>query len=243
MKIAVVDDEKYAREDLCHEILEIEPTAEITTISSGISALEDLEKNEYDLIFLDIHLGDMSGTTVASIIRKMSDTTYIVFATAFSEYGVKAFELGVDDYILKPFDPKRIRQIIDKVKNSNSKKISYLNESKVTVQKIAVTVNRSTTLIDIEDIIYIETSGTGRHCILHTNKGEFTTTTKMSEYEQKLTPFGFFRTHKTCVVQLNKISHIFPWSNNTFALKLEESDAILPVGREQFKKLRLLFNR
>ncbi len=235
MKIAVIDDEKYAREELCHQIEEILPEAQIQVASSGAAAVELIEGGRFDLLFLDIRLGDMMGTTIASLVRKVAPTTHIVFATAFPEYGVKAFELGVDDYILKPFDPQRVRQVIARCQTT-----PHPATEAVSVQKIAITANRHTTLVNVEDILYIETAGTGRHCILHTKVGEFTTTTSLGEYESRLQPHGFFRIHKTSLVQLKKIQDIFPWSNNGFGLHLEGTDTVLPIGREQIKRLRQL---
>ncbi len=237
MKIAVIDDEKYAREELCHQISEILPEAQIQVAASGVAAMELIERTSFDLLFLDIRLGDMMGTTIASLVRKASPHTHIVFATAFPEYGVKAFELGVDDYILKPFDPQRVRQVIARCQS-----ISSAVQETAPVQKIAITTNRHTTLVGVEDIIYIETAGTGRHCILHTRGGNFTTTTSLTEYEGKLQPLGFFRIHKTCLVQLKLVRDIFPWTNNGFGLHVEGSDAVLPIGREQMKRLRQLLN-
>ncbi len=237
MKIAVIDDEKYAREELCHQISEILPEAQIQVAASGVAAMELIEHTAFDLIFLDIRLGDMMGTTIASLVRKASPHTHIVFATAFPEYGVKAFELGVDDYILKPFDPQRVRQVISRCQTASS-----TAQETIPVQKIAITTNRHTTLINVGDITYIETAGTGRHCILHTKTDSFTTSSSLTEYETKLQPMGFFRIHKTCLVQLKKVNDIFPWTNNGFGLHMEGSDTVLPIGREQMKRLRQLLN-
>ena len=114
MRIAIIDDEKYSRIELTHQIKQILPHADIAEASSGVQAVILLEKQLFDILFIDIHLGDMEGTTIASLARKLMPEAKIIFATAFSEYAVRAFELRVDDYILKPFDPERIRQVLDR---------------------------------------------------------------------------------------------------------------------------------
>ena len=113
MHIAVIDDEKYSRVELIHQIRQYLPQAEIMEAGNGVQAMALLEKNTFDILFIDIHLGDLEGTTVASLARRLMPEAKIIFATAYSEYAVTAFELGVDNYILKPFDPARIRQVLE----------------------------------------------------------------------------------------------------------------------------------
>ena len=114
MRIAVIDDEKYSRVELIHQIRQQMPQAEIAEAGNGVQAMALLEKESFDILFVDIHLGDMEGTTVASLARRLMPEAKIIFATAYSEYAVTAFELGVDNYILKPFDPARIRQVLER---------------------------------------------------------------------------------------------------------------------------------
>lgn len=238
MKIAVIDDEKYSREELIHQILQCRPESEIREAASGVRAMELLESEPFDLLFVDIHLGDMLGTTIASLARRVSPDVQIVFATAYPEYGVKAFELGVDNYILKPFDPARVAQVLAQCADAAHRKAEPAAPP-VEVEKLAVTVNRHTTLLDVGSIVYIETSGGDRHCIIHTtDKKTYTTTLPLGSYETRLSPHGFFRIHKTCLVQLKLIQDIFPWSGNGFGLHMQGCARILPIGRDRVKKLK-----
>ena len=113
MKIAVFDDEKYSREQLIYQIRQVLPDADIREAASGAAAIEAVEQETFDLLFIDVHLGDIMGTTIAALVRKLVPNAQIVLATAYSEYAVKAFEVGVDNYILKPFDPKRVQQVLE----------------------------------------------------------------------------------------------------------------------------------
>ena len=91
---------------------------------------------------------------------------------------------------------------------------------------------------DEEKVVYIETASSGRHCIIHTVDNSYTTTHTLSEYEGKLSQYGFFRIHKTCLVQLKLIQDIFPWSSNGFALHMQGFPEVLPIGRDRIKLLR-----
>ena len=114
MRIAVIDDEKYSRIVLTHQIRQLLPQAEVAQAASGAQAMELLERQSFDVLFIDIRLGDMEGTTIAALARRLMPRAKIIFATAYSEFAVKAFELRADDYILKPFDPECIRQALER---------------------------------------------------------------------------------------------------------------------------------
>ena len=86
MRIAVIDDEKYSRVELIHQIRQQLPQAEIKEAGNGVQAMALLEKESFDILFIDIHLGDMEGTTVASLARRLMPEAKIIFATAYSEY-------------------------------------------------------------------------------------------------------------------------------------------------------------
>ena len=212
MRIAVIDDEKYSRVALIHQIRQLLPNAELAEASSGTQAIELLEKQSFDVLFLDIHLGDMEGTTIAALARRLMPQAKIIFATAYSDYAVRAFELRADDYLLKPFDPDRIREAL----------------------------NRSTTLLDTDEITYIETDGIGRGCILHTISGKsYPDTTSLGEYESRLGEQDFYRIHKTCLVHLRYIVSIFPWTGNSFVLRVRGTDSVLPISRELRRRLNI----
>ena len=237
MKIAVIDDEKYSRSELIHQIRSVLPDAEIAEASNGVTAAELFGKESFDILFIDVHLGDMEGTTLAALARRLMPDAKIIFATAFSEYAVQAFELGVDNYILKPFDPDRVREVLELCQKSLSPAKSDAP------QKLAVTSNRHTVLTPVADITYIESVKTGRGCTLHLLNGEeYSSALTLSEYDQKLSNAGFFRIHKTCIVQLRHIRDIFPWANNSFALHTEGSKEVLPIGRERIKELRRILH-
>lgn len=237
MRIAVIDDEKYSRVELIHQIRQRLPQAEILEAGNGAQAMALLEREHFDILFIDIHLGDMEGTTVASLARRLMPAAKIIFATAYSEYAVTAFELGVDNYILKPFDPARIRQVLEQCSQAAPPALAQSQS------RLAISSNRHTILLDVGDVTYIETDGSGRGCLVHTLSGErYADNSTMSEYESRLDGQGFYRIHKTCLVQLKYIQDIFPWNNSSFALRVKGSATPLPIGRDRVKELRRRLN-
>lgn len=237
MKIAIVDDERPARNELKHQILEILPQADILEADSGVAALELFSAHAPDIIFLDINLGDIEGTTIAAAVQRMLPDSKIIFATAYSDYAVKAFELGVSNYILKPFNPERLRVVLEQCMAKPTQQFA----SQALPERIAINTNRKTVFLDIAHIAYIETSGRG--CIIHSRTGDFAENQLLGEFEKRLASHGFFRIHKSYLVNLGAITELFPWASNSLALRMQGFESeILPVGREKVKALRQILN-
>lgn len=237
MNIAIIEDERPARCELRRQILEILPDTEIAEASSGIKALELLGKEKFDIVFVDIELRDMKGTVLAAALLNINPDVQIVFATAYSEYAVEAFEIGASDYIMKPFHPERVEKVLMKCQ-------ARINQLKRTAKKpvrLTINSNRKTTILEISRIIYIETDLHG--CVIHTKDGDYTENMTITSYEKKLIPCGFYRIHKSYLVNICCISELFLWYNNSFAVKIKNKDeTTLPVGRDKLKGLRQLLN-
>ncbi len=241
MRIAVVDDERPARSELRHQLLEILPEADIEEGESGEQALEMAGEGRYDLFFLDINLGDIKGTALVNALKNMQPDMKIVFVTAYSEYAVKAFELGVEDYIMKPYDKRRLQKMLKKCgfEKERLQKKEEQNTAREVIRRIAINTDGKTVFEEIRNIAYIETCNRG--CMIHTMKGEYYEAKTIGEYEKRLADTGFFRSQKSYLINLEKVKELFLWGNNSFAIKMEGYEKnILPVGREKIKVLRQL---
>lgn len=233
MRIAVIDDERPARSELKHQLSELLPDAQIDEGESGAQALEMAGETGYDLFFLDINLGDINGTVLVNALKNMQPDMKIVFVTAYSEYAVKAFELEVEDYIMKPFDKRRLQKMLKKCKAKKAEKVLE------GVRRIAINTEGKTIFKEVEDIVYIETYNRG--CMIHTVGEDYFEGKTIGEFEKRLCDMGFFRSQKSFLVNLSKVKELFLWKNNSFAIKMEGYDKeILPVGREKIKVLRQL---
>lgn len=237
MRIAVIDDERPARSELKHQLLELLPDADIEEGDCGAKALEMAGEHAYDIIFLDINLGDINGTVLVNALKNMQPEARIVFVTAYSEYAVKAFELEVEDYVMKPFDRRRLEKVLQKCLPEKQKKVSGGDSN--SIKKIAINLGGRTIFEEIEDIVYIETYNRG--CLIHTKNEEYYEGKSIGEYEKKLGDSGFFRCQKSYLINLEKVKEMFLWKNNSFAIKMEGYEKnILPVGREKIKVLKQL---
>lgn len=242
MRIAIVDDERPARGELGHQLQELLPEVEIVEGDSGAAALQLAGEGKYDLFFLDINLGDISGTVLVNAIRNMQPQAKIVFVTAYSEYAVEAFELGVEDYVMKPFDQKRIQKVLDKCKISENENAVTGGQTAGTgrtapVRRLAINSDGRTIIENIEDIVYIETHNRG--CKIYTTDGQYCENKSIGEYEKKLDSEQFFRIHKSIIINLDKVREVFPWGANSFSLRMRGyEEQILPIARDKTKMLR-----
>lgn len=248
MRIAVIDDERPARSELKHQLLELLPEAVIEEGESGAQALEMSGEKEYDLFFLDINLGDINGTVLVNALMKMQPEMKIIFVTAYSDYAVKAFELGVEDYIMKPYDRRRLQKMLKKcgfgdkeVRESEEHKRQIMPRENIWegTKRIAINTEGKTVFVEMTNIVYIETYNRG--CMIHTAEGEYYEGKTIGEFERRLGDAGFFRSQKSYLINLDKVKELFLWRNNSFAVKMEGYEKnILPVGREKIKVLRHL---
>lgn len=242
MRIAVIDDERPSRSELCHLIQQLEPKATISQADSGYSALELAAEKDFDIIFVDIHLGDIPGTKLSAMLKKLQPDVKIVFATAYDEYALKAFDLGAFDYIMKPFDPKRLEQTMKKYHQTYSIGEETVRQEFVDMSdKLSVSLDKHIVLLDIKDISYIETID--GNCIIHSKQKQYTSTQPLSYFEKRLASFRFFRIHKSYLINLNELVEFFQWSLGTYCIKLRNyENENLPVSRKQIKLLREVFD-
>lgn len=248
MKIGIIDDERPARSELSYLINKLVPNAAIIEMESGEEALDLISRESFDLLCIDINLGDISGTTLATTARKLLPDVEIVFATAYNNYAEKAFEVDSLYYLLKPFSEIKVKQMIEKynIKHENKAnnhsdfKHGYEN-SNISLTKIPLNVDKSIVLIDISSIIYIEAQN--RVCIIHTKNKDYVDNTPLKQFEDKLSGSGFFRIQKSYLINLKYILEIYPWFNNAYCVRMQgfEND-ILPVSRNKIKDLKHMLN-
>lgn len=234
MNIAIIDDERPARMELQFLLASIFENAQFYEAESAETALQILNENYFQLIFLDINLGDMNGTVLASHIRETQPQAGIIFVTAYQDYAVKAFELDAVDYILKPFDLNRIRKTAAKLQMQG-----YIDQQESSLDKLALPAGDRIMLIDISDIVYIEANQ--RICEIHTINQVFEENVTLSRLLERLHGKPFYRIHKSYVVNLNYVKELIPNYNNGYAMNLHYASKPLPISRNEIKKIRHMY--
>ena len=233
LKCIIVEDEFPAREELKffiekHEEIELEKE-----FDSPLDALKYLQDNKIDIIFLDINMPELDGMSLGKILSKLNENLKIVFITAYKEYAAEAFEIRAFDYLLKPYSEKRINEVLDNLtkerKSEHIKDISKIN-------KVTVTSGDKMYVISINNIYYIEAGE--KESMVYTKDNSYSSKIKISKWEEMLPKNKFYRTHRSYMVNLDKITEVEPWFNGTYVLKIQDLKFKIPVSRNNIKEFK-----
>jgi two-component system LytT family response regulator len=159
----------------------------------------------------------------------------IVFVTAYKEYAHDAFKVEAFDYLLKPYSEERIINLLKKLEDKNKSIISQNQDSKITLsdgEKIIV--------LKKDDIICVKAQE--RKTEVFFNKESFVSNKKISDMEKELCENYFFRTHRSYIINLDKVKEIDFYFNNTYLLILENMEEKVPVSRSYIKEFREAMN-
>ncbi|PFO01230.1 DNA-binding response regulator [Bacillus sp. AFS076308] len=250
MRAIIVEDEIPAREELEY-LIEAYSEIEVTHFfDDGLDVLKFLQEQETDVIFLDINIPSLDGMLLASTISKFTKRPYIVFTTAYKEHAAQAFELEAFDYILKPYDEKRMATMLSRLEAAyqrdqtqgnflNSRPNAPVQEMEVHAKssnRINLKKNDKIIVTDVNDIYYAEASE--KVTLVYTLNEEYTMQMSITEFHAHLPEDMFFRCHRSYTVNLTKIREIVPWFNQTYLLRLKDLNAEIPVSRSKVKAFR-----
>ena len=198
--VLIVDDEFLARKLLAEYVSKIDYLNLVDTCADATKAMEVLNKEHVDILMLDIHMPDISGMEMLKLFN--NNRTAVILTTAYSEYAVDAFSLGVVDYLLKPFDYARFVQAINKA-------IGYKllePQSETANDYIMVKADYKLYKVIFEDLLFIE--GQHEYVTFHTKTKRITALYSLKNLEETLPRDKFIRTHKSFIVSIKNIEDI-----------------------------------
>lgn len=232
-----MDDEPLARNELAYLLERCEGITAIVEAESIEEALEKMLQHEIDLIFLDIHLTSESGLTLANKINQLKNPPMIIFATAYDEYAIKAFELNATDYVLKPFELPRIQDAVQKAYTRYQKERVQLQaeDKQEYLKTIPIQMDERIYIVKIEDIIAIAVEN--GITTIYTDEKEYTATEPLNAYEEKVKGHAFLRVHRSYLLNMKEILEIQPWFNHTFLVTMSNQVKI-PVSRHYMKQFK-----
>ncbi|AZR74924.1 hypothetical protein BBF96_12475 [Anoxybacter fermentans] len=240
IRTVIVEDEKPAREELMF-LLEQFPEIEIVgTAEHGQQGLEVILEKRPDLVFIDIEMPVMDGLELANKLYKMRDLIQpsIVFTTAYDEFALQAFEVEALDYLLKPISEERLKTTIERLVNNFNKR--QAEAPLQGVKKVPVNYKGRYKMLPIEEILYFSTGEEG--VVAKTKKGSYTVNANLTELERNLKDYGFFRSHRSFLVNLNRVAEVIPWFKGKYLLIMDDpTKSEVPVSRTYIKELCEIF--
>lgn len=199
-------------------------------------------ETEPDIVVLDIEFPDGSGVDLARELTKLDPEIDLIFITAHPGFTLEAFELYSYDYILKPIDDDRVRRTMMQIKREREALpvLSLLHDKSVIERnfKLGIRVENEIILLNSQDILFIERSGKNVH--IHTNDKVIETKETLYNLESKLSG-QFFRSHRSCLVNINKIEKIVVWNENTYQIMFKKSTKEAFLSRRRAGDLLQLF--
>ena len=224
-KCIIVDDEPAAHYVLANYIKQ-NPALELVFEGfNGVEALEYLENNTVDLMFLDIDMPEITGI---EMLKKIDNPPRTILTTAYSEYALESYDYGVLDYLLKPIFYPRFVKAIDRF---------FELAPAVTAEEISGTINvkvdSDTVAIDVNSILYAQSYG--NYVKIFTQKRNYLATITTNDLEKQLPSSLFMRAHKSYIIALDKVEEV---TKDFVFIKTNPIPIGITYRRELAEKLR-----
>ena len=255
LSAVIVDDEQLARDELAYLLKSVGEVNVVAQGKNGVEAVSLVREYSPDLLFLDVQMPGLDGFgVIKKLLDKKVPLPKIVFATAFDQYAVKAFEVNAIDYLLKPFDKKRVAQSVQRARKKMETQsgpadrietlMRLVESQKPHTAKILLKATGRLFLVDQKDICYasiedgvisVVTGGANGM------EGQSNCRT-LEELLSNLDPNLFWRAHRSYLVNINRIKEVVPWFKSSYQLRMDDKKQTeIPVSRAQTKRLRELF--
>jgi two-component system response regulator LytT len=256
INVIIVDDEKPARDELAFLLKSFQEVSLIGQGKNGVDALALIKEHSPDLVFLDVQMPGLDGFGVLKkLVERKMKMPHVVFATAFDQYAVQAFEVNAVDYVLKPFDKSRIAKAIQRAKKMIETQTAATDRleqlvtqlsavrptSPAPAVKVLITTQQRLLLVNSEDVIFASIDGGMISVVARELEGSSNYRT-LEEMEAALASDIFWRPHRSYLVNIHHIKEVIPWFKSTYMLKMDDKKHTqVPVSRSQTKRLRELF--
>jgi len=276
----IIDDEQLARDELRYLLDQVGGVDVVAQGTNGIEAVDLIEEHHPDLVFLDVQMPGLDGFAVIQRLmdrngsrltasKEAQPLPQIVFATAYDQYAVRAFDVNAVDYLLKPFDRTRVQQAVERVRGRIAGRASItagagpLPDSPIESQldqllrllnrpqgasrtpqpaRLIVQAQNRLLLVDQADICFAAIEEGVISVVTQTFEGSSKCRT-LEELLELLDPALFWRAHRGFVVNINHIREVMPWFKSSYQLRMNDKQHTeIPVSRAQTKRLRELFN-
>jgi DNA-binding LytR/AlgR family response regulator len=199
----ILDDEPGALEVLEHFIGKVFFLNLVKKCEHAIEAMQILEENNIDLLFLDISMPDIDGL---QFLKSIKSRPLVIFTTGFREYALDGYDFDIVDFLLKPFDFERFLKAVNKANNLISKTSRIPVVQPKAQQYIFIKADYKLMKINVDDILFVE--GLKDYIKIYTRQKLYLTLMSMTAIEEKLPAGEFFRLHRSYIISLSKIDSI-----------------------------------
>ena len=241
VRTLVVDDEPIARAGLRAMLTAFEWVEVVGEAADGDAAVEEINRLQPELVFLDVQMPGILGTEV---LRRIKQQPFVIFTTAFSQHAVSAFELGAVDYLLKPFGPGRLSAAMERIRAAIGEPAGVGALERLTgalsngpISRLFVRTGGSLVPLMINEVEWFEADDD--YVIAHTEQRNHPLNLSLSRLEERLDPKHFVRVHRAHIVNLDHVRAFKKDSRGNLEAELVNGRRV-PVSRARAQELRSL---
>ena len=249
LRVLAVDDEPPALDELAYLLRERLDIGSVTVASDATEALRLLHADEFDAVFLDIHMPGLSGMELAHLLQRFTRQPAVVFVTAFDDHAVEAFEVKALDYLLKPVRQDRLNEAITKIHTALFRPPANATAAPLAAPiaaspgpgeaVIPVEVGNRIVLVKQSCVAYVEASGD--YVRLHTDTGSYLLRASLAALQDEWAEAGFVRIHRRYLVDLKRVHELRTDQVGGYHVKLGDQE--LPVSRRHTRDVKDRFTR
>ncbi len=236
IRTIIIDDERLARKEL---VSILQPYSEIEIIgecSNVDEAVEMIEANQPDLIFLDIQMPEKNGF---DLLEELDFTPEVVFVTAYDEYAIKAFQVNALDYLLKPIEKERLQEVINKVKAKVFAKASAKSSDNSNIlsleNQVFVKDGEKCWFVKLKEVRLFESEGNYVKVYFENNKPMILNS--LNNLEEKLDSKFFIRANRKHIINIEWVSKIENWFGGRLRAIMKDG-AVIEISRRQATKIK-----
>lgn len=233
LRALVVDDERPARDELAY-LLSTHADLEISEAPSATAALEQMEDNMPDIVFLDIHMPGLDGFHVLQQASALPEPPLFIFVTAYDQYAIRAFEENALDYLLKPVATERLNRSLERARkllaNRQQEEESRRYETLLSrmgqpaLPRLAIERSGRICLIPTQQVVLVEADDKRVSALTDDGRHTCHGMPTLGKAEERLAGLPFFRVNRGTLVNLERIHEFSPWFNGKYLLVMNDAD-------------------
>lgn len=242
MKVILVDDERLARAAFTQLLAEHPDVQIIGEAKNANEAMQLLDEHDPDVLFLDIQMPEKNGF---ELLAELPNCPHVVFVTAYDEYAIKAFEVNALDYLLKPVEPARLAETLDKLRKKMAEEAEQQTNppvltNKLTAQdRIFIKDGEKCWFVELEKVRMFESEG--NYVKVHFDTFRPLILRSLNNLEERLDEKTFFRANRKYIINLKWITRIESWFNGGLQVELREGEKV-EISRRQAIKFKELMS-
>lgn len=231
IKTILIDDEPLALMEM-QQMLKKHPEIDIVAVATNADeAILKIKELNPKLIFLDINMPEKTGF---EMLEELEETPFVIFVTAYDEFALKAFEVNALDYVLKPVNPTRLAEVVEKVIKLIS--LTKANEQKISMdKKIFIKDGSLCFIVPLNEVHLIESVGNYARFFYQQHRPMLHKS--LNYLEEKLPESHFFRASRQHIVNIHFIKKVVPYHNNTLQIELQNG-LLVDISQRQSIKFK-----